>query len=219
MYSVCAQVNDIEVVSVPLDVEDGKYALQTAKVKAALEADPAIKIVFLCSPGNPTGTMLAREEIEDLLDFKEFKGIVVVDEAYVDFCPPGSSLAPLVSSHENLVITQTLSKSFGLAGIRLGITIASPELTAVLNKTKAPYNISSLTSKIGIAALSELGREKMRLTVEEIIVERDKLVKALKAFPFVGKILGSNQANFVLAQIVLSYDLEAMSMAVLGVCE
>ncbi|KAI8839884.1 histidinol-phosphate aminotransferase [Chytridium lagenaria] len=169
MYSVCAQINDVEVVSIPLDVEDGKFSLQVDKIKAALEADPSIKVVFVCSPGNPTGTLLALSDIKQLLEFEKYRGVVV---------------------------------SFGLAGIRLGVTIATPELAAVFNKTKAPYNISSVTSTLGKAALNPSGIQKMKSNVELLKKQRDLLIQALKDIPFAGKILGANHANFVLVQIV-----------------
>ncbi|KAJ3106619.1 histidinol-phosphate transaminase [Phlyctochytrium planicorne] len=202
MYSVCAQVNDVAVVSVPLDVEEGRFSLQVGKIKETLKADPTIKVAFLCSPGNPTGTLLSKIDLEELLKFEGYSGVIVVDEAYIDFCADGSSVASLVATYPNLVVTQTLSKSFGLAGIRLGITIATPELTAVFNKTKAPYNISSITSALGKAALSEPGIKKMKTNVELLKAQRNLLLTALKDIPLAGRILGANDANFILVQVV-----------------
>ncbi|KAJ3217655.1 histidinol-phosphate transaminase [Dinochytrium kinnereticum] len=202
MYSVCAQINDVQVTSIPLDVEDGRFSIQNEKVKAALAADPSIKVVFLCSPGNPTGTLLSHADIKELLEFEKYNGVIVVDEAYIDFCPEGSSVANLIPSYSNLVVTQTLSKSFGLAGIRLGVTIATPELTAVFNKTKAPYNISSVTSMLGKAALSPSGIQKMKANVDLLNQQRSHLIATLSELPFAGRILGANHANFVVVQIV-----------------
>ncbi|KAJ3188964.1 histidinol-phosphate transaminase [Gaertneriomyces sp. JEL0708] len=202
MYSVCAQVNDVEVVKVPLDVAEGRFQPQTDKIIAAVEADPTIKLVFLCSPGNPTGTLLRHDDIKRVLDCEAFKGVVVVDEAYVDFCAEGSSVAHWVVDCPNLVVTQTLSKSFGLAGIRLGIAIASPDIAQILNNTKAPYNISTPTSLLARAALSEEGINEMRRHITSIISERSRLLKELESIAGIGKVIGNNDANFVLAPIL-----------------
>lgn len=137
MYGVCAQVNDVEVVKVPLIAEDGAFQLDLPAVrtklfahyshnakrmdlqmKRAIDADPLIRLVFLCSPGNPTGTLLSLSDIQELLEYQNFRGIVVVDEAYVDFSPEGSSAVSLVEKYANICVSQTLSKSFGLAAIR-----------------------------------------------------------------------------------------------------
>ncbi|KAG8906734.1 histidinol-phosphate transaminase [Tulasnella sp. 403] len=118
MYSVCAQVNDVAVVRVPLDVEEHRFQIRLDEIKRVLSEDPLIKLVFVCSPGNPTGTLIPIVAVRALLEFPDFKGIVVVDEAYIDFAGSGSSAAALVDQYANLCVLQTLSKSFGLAGIR-----------------------------------------------------------------------------------------------------
>lgn len=129
MYSVCAAVNDLKVVSVPLVTNEGAFSLDTEKVCETLASNPRIKLVFLCSPGNPTGTLLSLDSIRTVLDCSSFKGLVVVDEAYIDFAEeeqrigvrdaskPVSAVA-LTKQYANVIVTQTLSKSFGLAAIR-----------------------------------------------------------------------------------------------------
>eukprot|EP00842_Homolaphlyctis_polyrhiza_P005162 jgi/Hompol1/5647/HPOL_002014-RA len=207
MYAVCAQVNDVAVVSVPLDVAGGSFQLQVAKIKEALAADPSIKLVFLCSPGNPTGTLLSHRDIKEILDFAPFKGVVMVDEAYIDFCGDAEghnimTTASWVTSYPNLIVAQTLSKSFGLAGIRLGISISSPQIARIFNNTKAPYNISTTTSLLARSALSESGLHIMMTHVSQTIAERSRLAKQVQTIANTGAILGGNDANFILLQIV-----------------
>ncbi|KAJ3333414.1 histidinol-phosphate transaminase [Blyttiomyces sp. JEL0837] len=204
MYSVCAQVNDVGVVKVPLNVEGGAFSLNVDAVKEAVIQDPSIKIIFLCSPGNPTGTLLAKEDIRQILTMEEYKGVVLVDEAYIDFCSEDASVASWVLDYPNLIVTQTLSKSFGLAGIRLGVTISSPQMAAIFNKTKAPYNISTPTSILAKSAVSSEGLERMRKHVALIKEERSKLITSLLSIQGIARIIGNNDANFVLAQIVNS---------------
>ncbi|KAJ3026349.1 UNVERIFIED_CONTAM: histidinol-phosphate transaminase [Siphonaria sp. JEL0065] len=202
MYSVCANINDVGIVKVPLDVTDGKFSLGPSEIKRQLTQDKTIKIVFLCSPGNPTGTRLAEKDIQEILEFDEYDGVVLVDEAYVDFCKEPSSVAAWTTKYPNLIVIQTLSKSFGLAGIRVGISIANPDITRVFNNTKAPYNVSTLASKVAIAALKPEGISKMNENVSKIWTQRDNLIAALKQFEKVGAILGANDANFIIAQLL-----------------
>ncbi|KAJ3299797.1 histidinol-phosphate transaminase [Borealophlyctis nickersoniae] len=206
MYSVCAQVNGVEVMKVPLDIEEGRFQLRTDEIFKAIDTDPLIKIIFICSPGNPTGTLINHEDIKKVLNYEGYKGVVAVDEAYVDFCEghgnTAASVARWVVEYPNLLVMQTLSKSFGLAGIRLGITISSCELAQIFNNTKAPYNISTTTSIIGRAALSQEGLAKMREHVSLVLAERSRLIESLKKMRGVGKILGGNNANFVMAEIL-----------------
>ncbi|KAL8659775.1 MAG: hypothetical protein Q9226_000271, partial [Calogaya cf. arnoldii] len=144
MYAVSAQVNDVEIVKVPLDPTRG-FQLQPEAINAALSSDPAIKLLYITSPGNPTANLLAKSDIQKVLEHPTWNGVVVLDEAYIDFSPDGASLAEWVTEWPNLVVMQTLSKAFGLAGIRLGAAFTSPEIARLLNNLKAPYNISSPT--------------------------------------------------------------------------
>ncbi|KAJ5184389.1 hypothetical protein N7491_007745 [Penicillium cf. griseofulvum] len=201
MYSVSAQVNDVEIVKVPLDATNG-FHLQADKVNEALSADPSIKLAYICSPGNPTANLIRKEDIRKVLEHPTWNGIVVVDEAYIDFAPEGSSLAEWVTEWPNLVVMQTLSKAFGLAGIRLGVAYASAEVARLLNSLKAPYNISSPTSAIASAALTAPNMAVMHSFRSQIIAQRDRLLREMPTIPGVGQFLGGSDANFLLVQIL-----------------
>ncbi|KAJ2742850.1 histidinol-phosphate transaminase [Coemansia sp. BCRC 34301] len=204
MYKVVAGINDVGVAKVPLLVEGGAFQLDVDGVIAAATSDPKIKVIWLCSPGNPTGTMLRQEDVLRVLE-SGFSGVVVVDEAYVDFvrAERGESCAALVKEHPALLVMQTLSKSFGLAGIRLGVGIGGCELVSYLNRTKAPYSVSTLTLDVAEAALSNEGVCKMRSVVGCLQAQRDNyLIPELLCLPRVGGVLGGNDANFVLCRFV-----------------
>ncbi|KAG0174494.1 histidinol-phosphate transaminase [Apophysomyces sp. BC1034] len=204
MYSVCAQINDVGVIKSKLNVENGAFQLRTDDIFAALKANPEVKIIFLCSPGNPTGTCLSHDSIRAVLE-SDFGGLVVVDEAYVDFVNHAEgSVANWVDKYPNLLVMQTLSKSFGLAGIRLGIAIGNPDLIQILNNTKAPYNIGTPSAQIAENGLSDAGIAMMHDYRAKLIQQRDTLIQRLQSFPVqgVGRILGANDANFVLVQIL-----------------
>ena len=118
MYAVSAQVNDVEVVKVPLDTSNG-FTLQPALINQRLSADPAIKLVYICSPGNPTANLVRKADVRAVLDHHTWNGVVALDEAYIDFAPDGTSLAEWVTEFPNLVVMQTLSKAFGLSLIHI----------------------------------------------------------------------------------------------------
>lgn len=185
-------------------------------MKKAIDADPSIKLIFLCSPGNPTGTLISLASMRAILDYEPFKGIVVVDEAYIDFSEPGSSAASLVAEYANICVMQTLSKSFGLAAIRcvwfsllfrtglqliphipfphassshaarLGIAIAQPPLIQILTNTKAPYNISTPTAHLALRALSPASLSGTRENIEKLKASRAKLLSSLHALKELG---------------------------------
>jgi histidinol-phosphate aminotransferase len=201
MYAVSAEVNDIEIVHVPLDPDDG-FSLQPQQILNKLSADPSIKMVYICSPGNPTAGLVRKEDILQVLQHPTWNGIVIVDEAYIDFAPEGSSLAEWVLEWPNLVVMQTLSKAFGLAGIRLGVAFSSPEIAALLNNMKAPYNISSPTSAIAIAALQEGNLKVMRQNREKILQQRERLLQELPRIPGIGRFRGGTDSNFLLVEIL-----------------
>ncbi|KAJ7594615.1 histidinol-phosphate aminotransferase [Mycena floridula] len=210
MYTVCAQVNDIGVVKVPLELSgakgeggtDGRFSPRIQEIKKAIDADASIKLIFLCSPGNPTGTSIPLSSIKSLLDYERFTGIVIVDEAYVDFAGQETSAVSLVSQYSNLCVMQTLSKSFGLAAIRLGIAIAQPPLIQVLTNTKAPYNISTPTAHLALSALSPDSLSLMYKNINTLIASRAALLDELSALPDLGPSIGGNDANFVLVPIL-----------------
>jgi histidinol-phosphate aminotransferase len=201
MYSVSAQVNDVEIVKVPLDVNNG-FHLQPDKVNEALSADPSIKLAYICSPGNPTANLIRKEDIQKVLENPTWNGVVIVDEAYIDFAHEGASLAEWVNDWPNLVVMQTLSKAFGLAGIRLGVAYSSPEITQLLNSLKAPYNISSPTSALATAALTAPNMAVMRQYREKIVGQRDRLIRELPQIPGVGRFLGGQDSNFLLVEML-----------------
>ncbi|KAI8098398.1 histidinol-phosphate aminotransferase [Gilbertella persicaria] len=202
MYSVCAQINDVEVVKSALNVENGVYQLDLDNVFSAIKSNPEIKIVFLCSPGNPTGTCLSHASIRTVLE-SDYSGIVVVDEAYVDFVDKEEgSVATWVDKYPNLVVMQTLSKSFGLAGIRVGIAVGHSDIIQILNNTKAPYNIGTPSALLAAEALSDEGLQKMFEYRKRLINQRGFLIEKLNAFKDTGRILGGNDANFVLVEIL-----------------
>lgn len=202
MYGVSAQINDVQVVKVNLDFTPGEFGINPAKVNETLANDPSIKLAYICSPGNPTGALIKRELVEQVLNHPTWNGIVVVDEAYIDFAPEGSSFAPLTTKYPNLIVMQTLSKSFGLAGVRLGITFSSQEMASLLNNMKAPYNISTPSSELALRALSPGGIELMKKYVNEIITQRRRLTDQLPKIQGVGGVIGGEESNFLLVQIL-----------------
>ena len=201
MYAVSAQVNDVEVVKVPLDVSNG-FALRTEAVIEQLASDPLIKVVYICSPGNPTASLVSKAAVEQVLKHPSWNGVVVVDEAYIDFSPEGFSLAEWVTEWPNLIVMQTLSKAFGLAGIRLGAAFTSPQIAALFNNVKAPYNISSPTSALAIHALSAKSLEVMKSHREKIVAQRARLQTELPKIPGIGRFLGGAASNFLLVEVL-----------------
>jgi len=190
MYQVLAGINAVENREVLLTPD---FQPDVPKILAAV--DPRTKLIFLCSPNNPTGNLLDRNSILELL--ASFHGLVVIDEAYIDFSMEESWSAHL-GEHPNLLVTQTLSKAYGLAGIRLGICYGSPEIMAALGKIKPPYNVNQLTQERAMQRLGD--RAGVEREVAQILKERERLVKALEALDYVEKIHPSD-ANFVLAKV------------------
>lgn len=215
MYAVSADVNDVGLHKVPLRPAPG-FQLDVPAVRAALD-DPRnhIKLVYLCSPGNPTGALLAKDDVRAVLEHPTWNGIVVLDEAYIDFATGtdkeeqqqqqqegAASLAEWVTEWPNLVVMQTLSKAFGLAGIRLGAAFAAPDVARLLNSLKAPYNISSPTSALASYALGADGLAAMRANRARLVAQRDRLVAALPAIPGVGRLRGGTASNFLLYEML-----------------
>lgn len=189
MYQVSAGINNVNVIEVPLT---DTFDLDVDAIKNSFSA--TTKILFLCSPNNPSGNVLTRSKIIQLLE--AFTGLVVVDEAYIDFVNE-PSFTTLLSTYQNLVVLQTLSKAWGLASLRIGLCMAHPIIVDVLNKIKPPYNISGLTQRV---ALDQLHDEQTKIDhVKQIISEREKLTTALSGLPMVINVYPS-QANFVLAK-------------------
>jgi histidinol-phosphate aminotransferase len=190
MYAVLANINAIE---------NRKVLLSTTfqpKVNAILNAvDAHTKMLFLCSPNNPSGNSFSADTVEELLT--KFKGLVVIDEAYIDFSAQKSWLERL-QQFPNLIITQTLSKAYGLAGIRLGICYASQEIIAILNKIKPPYNLNELTQQKAVERLLKV--DEVLKEVSVIVKERSVLMNELKEVSFISKVHPTD-CNFVLVQV------------------
>jgi len=190
MYQVAADVNNVEVRKVKLN-EDFGFSAQ----KLLDAANIYTKAIFICSPNNPTANLLDKGEIVKLLT--GFDGLVVVDEAYIDFSPE-SSLLPELDECENLIILQTLSKAWGMAGIRLGMAFANPEIIRIFNKIKYPYNINILTQKKALKLLDHI--QEKEEWVKTIVAERDKMVRKLFKLSFV-QVVYPSDANFILVKM------------------
>ena len=190
MYRVLANINCVSLTEVPLNND---FQLITKKIINQISSQT--KAIFLCSPNNPSGNSFRREDILTLL--QSFTGLVVIDEAYIDFSTQKSLVSEL-SSYPNLIITQTLSKAYGLAGIRLGICIASEEIVDILNKIKPPYNINSLTQERAISTLKDWDTTQEQIT--QLIAERKGLFAQLEKISFVEKVYPSD-ANFLLVRV------------------
>jgi histidinol-phosphate aminotransferase len=190
MYGVLANINAVENKEILLS-ED--FQPQIEKIIEAI--DSTTKIIFLCSPNNPTGNSFLDESVVYLL--KNFNGLVVIDEAYIDFSKKDSWINEL-DEYPNLVITQTLSKAYGLAGIRLGICYASAAVIKVLNKIKPPYNVNELTQKRALQRLDN--SEQIKTEISSIVKQREELLKVLLDVNFVEKIYPT-EANFILIKV------------------
>lgn len=191
MYEVLANINAVEVLKINLS----ESTFQPQNTAVLNIANGNSKILFLCSPNNPTGNSFEADRVEFLL--KNFKGIVVIDEAYIDFSNEESWLSRL-KEFPNLVVVQTLSKAFGMAGIRLGMCFASEAIIATLNKIKPPYNINELTQ---ISAIEQLQKaDLVQSQIMSLINERELLVRSLEQVAFIKKIYPSN-TNFVMIKV------------------
>ncbi|KAI1394057.1 histidinol-phosphate aminotransferase [Hypoxylon trugodes] len=203
MYSVSAQVNDVGLVKIPL-LEAPSFGLDVPKIRDALSTERDVKMIYLCTPGNPTGSLLDKEDVRQILEHPTWNGVVVLDEAYIDFAPDGTSLAEWVAEWPNLVVMQTLSKAFGMAGIRLGAAFTSAPIARLLNSLKAPYNVSSPTSALASYVTSGDGLAKMRENRERIVAQRERLLTELPKIKGIGRLRGGTQSNFLLYEMLNS---------------
>ena len=188
MYEVAAAMNDIEFRKVQLRPD---FSMDTEAMLSA--ADSKTRLMFICSPNNPTGNSFPVEQIEDILE--RFGGVVVLDEAYIDFSVR-PSLTSLVKRYPNLIVLQTLSKAWGMAGLRIGLAIADPAVIALMSKVKYPYNINVVAQKMALMKLDEAAKDK---AVAEIVGQRFRLEKELRKCPEV-KGIYSSDANFLLVR-------------------
>jgi len=190
MYEVLANLNDVSISEVPLT---SNFEIEVSKVKEV--QNDSHKLLFICSPNNPSGNAFEQEKMEQLI--AEFNGIVVVDEAYIDFSTQASFLKKL-NQFPNVIVTQTLSKAYGMAGIRLGICYASEEIISMLNRIKPPYNVNKLTQEKALSRL--MVYNDVQSEIIEILTNRTQLQQALEQISFVQKIFPTD-ANFILVKV------------------
>ncbi len=188
MYEVSAKINDVKVKKAPLTQD---FKINTNTLLATI--DSSTKLIFICTPNNPTGNSFDTFTIQKIIE--KFKGIVVIDEAYIDFSNQ-EGFVHEIDEYPNLIVLQTLSKAWGLAGIRLGMAFANPAIIKVLDKIKPPYNVSQLTQETALKYI-ENGVVAKNQQVEKILSERNKLQEALSSLPYVKQVYPSN-ANFLL---------------------
>lgn len=190
MYETAAAINDVGVKKIYPD-ED----FQPVPERVLREATTCSKVIFLCSPNNPTGNSVKPEIIEDLLQC--FGGIVVLDEAYIHFSSQPSWVSQL-SKYDNLIVLQTMSKAWGLAGLRLGIAYAHPAVIDFIMRIKMPYNINSVSQKLGLDALKNV--EQVNQWRNEILMERNRMAQAFEDIPYIEKVFPAD-ANFILIRV------------------
>ena len=190
MYGVCADINNVAYKQVNLNDD---FSLDAQNVLAACDANT--KVIFLCSPNNPTGNSLERSEIEKIVT--SFEGIVVIDEAYIDFSNEPSWLASL-NAYPNIIVLQTFSKAWGMAALRCGMAFASEDIIAFFNKVKYPYNLNLLTQEAVLKQVEAV--EQKNKWVETLLAERSKMIANLQNLPLVKHIYPTD-ANFVLAKV------------------
>jgi len=190
MYEVCAAMNDVKIKTVPLTSD---YQLDIDAIESAI--DPFTKLIFICSPNNPTGNSINRNDVEVILN--NFDGLVVIDEAYINYARQKTFIAEL-TEYPNLVVLQTLSKAWGLAGLRLGMAFAGEPIINYMNKVKYPYNISTASQQLALDALENISvvNDWIQITVEQ----REWLSQQLAALPFTINVFLSD-ANFILVKM------------------
>lgn len=191
MYEVSANINNITIKKVPLRPN---FQLDLAAIESAV--DDNTKMIFLCSPNNPTGNSLLREDIEVVLN--NYFGLVVIDEAYINFSRFRSFTQEL-KDYPNLVVMQTLSKAWGLAALRVGMSFASEEIIGIMNKIKPPYNINQASQDLVLQAMEEV--DQVNFMIKDIVQQRDNLQATLLGLPVVQKIYPSD-ANFLLVKVI-----------------
>ncbi|PKG51010.1 histidinol-phosphate transaminase [Olleya sp. 1-3] len=191
MYNVSANINNIEVIEQPL-IND--FQINLNQLQPYLDFED-VKIIFICSPNNPTGNSLNPDDIEYILE--NFNGIVIVDEAYIDFSAQASFIKN-IDKYDNLIVSQTFSKAWGLAGVRVGVAYASQAIITLYNRVKPPYNVSTLNQEAVLKSLNNL--EEVTQNIETILEERTKLKEALSKLAIVKKIYPTD-ANFLLAEV------------------
>ena len=196
MYEVSANINGVNIQKAPLLAD---YQLNVAHIEQLVNEHT--KIIWICSPNNPTGNSIDRIDIETILN--HFDGIVVIDEAYINFSKQKSFIQSLID-YPNLVILQTLSKAWGLAGLRLGMCFANPQIIGYMNKVKAPYNINIVTQELALQALEEVGQ--VNDMIKLLVDMRIALAQVITSMPHVIQVFPSD-TNFILVKIPKAKEL------------
>jgi len=197
MYAVSARVQNAPLIEIPLDDQGGQFSMDLIAVEDVLTHGD-VRMVFLCSPANPTGQALNLKEIARLVKAAAGKAVVVVDEAYAEFSSVPSAKG-LLDDFDNLVLLRTLSKAFALAGARIGAVLANPEVIGVLRSLAAPYPVPAPSASLALSALSEAGREEARGRIATTIRERERLLRALRRLEGVRQVYPS-EGNFLLTR-------------------
>lgn len=190
MYEVCANINNVAIKRVLLNTD---FSLNTSAILNAV--DKNTKVIFICSPNNPTANLFDTSEVTKIL--KNFQGIAVIDEAYIDFSTKESWIK-MINEYPNLIVIQTLSKAWGLAAIRLGMAFSTKEIIELFNKVKYPYNINELTQEYALTQLSKLDEKES--WVNELVNQRNILKKELQEISFIKKVYPSD-ANYLLIKV------------------
>lgn len=190
MYEVSANINDVAIKKVNLTTG---FQLDVDGILEAVDADT--KLIFICSPNNPTGNNMRKEDVEMILN--NFPGIVIIDEAYINYSKQKTFIQEL-TEYPNLIVMQTLSKAWGLAALRLGLCYASMDIIDLYNKVKPPYNINEASQQLGLEALQDT--ETVNAWIKEVVQQKDLLVQRLTVFSFVEKVHPSD-ANFILVKV------------------
>jgi len=191
MYDVSAAINQVEILKIPLNKD---FQIEVDKIDPLLE-DEKLKLIFICSPNNPTGNSILKKDILTILE--KFRGIVIIDEAYIDFSE-SESLISLLKEYPNLIISQTFSKAWGLAAARVGVAYSSESITSLFNKVKPPYNVSKTNQFSVIEALENI--DELKKNIKFILEEKELIQTEIVQLPFVKKIYPSD-ANFLLIEV------------------
>ena len=191
MYDVSAAINQVEILKIPLNKD---FQIEVDKIDPLLE-DEKLKLIFICSPNNPTGNSILKKDIVTILE--KFRGIVIIDEAYIDFSE-SESLISLLKEYPNLIISQTFSKAWGLAAARVGVAYSSESITSLFNKVKPPYNVSKTNQFSVIEALENI--DELKKNIKFILEEKELIQTEIVQLPFVKKIYPSD-ANFLLIEV------------------
>jgi histidinol-phosphate aminotransferase len=192
MYEVSASVNDVETVKIPLKEN---FQIDLVSTRKWLKKEN-LKLVFICSPNNPTANCMDETDMEFVI--KNFNGIVIIDEAYIDFSKKTSFLK-LINKYNNLIVMQTFSKAWGLASVRIGMAFSNPDIIRYFNKVKPPYNISSGNQRTVLAKLGKI--EDFKKQVNEIVTERERVTDILKNMDIIVQVYPS-EANFLLVKVI-----------------